>query len=171
MPNNNSEDETDIESNGSWDETDDETEIDEETYEPEELSLTKYNLVLCERYNIFTHGFSDEAKNHYLTHMRLKNINLNYINNINMIYPRLRLEIAECLYLPSQHCVCILKTHWLKLIQRRWKKIHRVRKLIIAMRSHPNALKYREIYGKWPNNCSNYPVLKGMLSRLSSTSS
>ena len=40
MSNYNSEDETDIESNGSWDETDNET-----IYEPEEHSLSKYNIV------------------------------------------------------------------------------------------------------------------------------
>jgi hypothetical protein len=170
MPNYNSEDETEIESNGSWDETDDETD-DETIYEPEEPSLSKYNIVLCERYNELIHGIVDgEVNHHYLTYIRFKSLDINIINNyINNTL--CKLEIAECLYLPSEHCVSILKTHWLKLIQLTWKKIYRERNLAIIRRCHPNALKHREIYGKWPNNCSNYPVLRGMLSKLSRTSS
>ena len=165
-------DETDDESYVSWDETDDETEpLGDIIFDPEEGSMTKYNIVLCERYNIFTHGLSNEAKNHYLTQIRLKRLNLNYINDIKSLYPNIRLEIAECLYLPSHHCVSIIKTFWLKLIQRTWKKICREKKLAILRRSYPNALKHREIYGRWPNNCINYPYLRGMLSYLSRTSS
>jgi len=159
---------TENESNGSWYETDDETEINEEIYEPEEISLSKYNLVLCERYNTLTHGFSAEAKYHYLTHIRFKYLDINIINNyINNTL--CKLEIAECIYLPSQHCVSIIKTHWLKLIQRVWKKIYRERKLTIIRRCHPNALRYREIHGSWPNYCINYPSLRGMLLNLSRT--
>jgi len=170
MPNYNSEDETDTESYGSWDETDDETEIDEPIYDPEELSNTKYNIVLCEQYNRNIHGnINGEINNHYLTQIRFKELNLDIINNFIMNIS-CKLEIAECIYLPSDHCVSIIKTHWLKLIQRAWKKIHRLRKLTIAMRSHPNALKHREIYGRWPNSCSNYPSLSGMLSNLSRAS-
>lgn len=178
MPNynfdNDTDNETDNESYDSWDETDDETEINDSTYEPEEQSLTKYNLVLCEQYDRRLHGICDgEINYHYLTLIRFREYDIDCINVARMIYPnnRSNLEIAECLYLPSDHCVSIIKTYWLKLIQRTWKKIHRSRKLIIAMRSHPNALKYREINGRWPNNCINYPRLKGMLSNLSGTSS
>jgi hypothetical protein len=45
MPNYNFDGETDTESYGSWDETDDETENDS-IYDPEEESLTKYKQVL-----------------------------------------------------------------------------------------------------------------------------
>ncbi len=93
------------------------------------------------------------------------------INSYKSISNTLNLEIAECIYLPSQHCVSIIKTFWLKLIQRKWKNICKERKLCIVRRANPNALKYREIYGKWPNNCANYPIMKGMLSKLSRTTS
>lgn len=160
--------ETDEETVSSWnDQTDDETEIDDEIYEPEEICLTKYNIVLCERYNIFTHGLADEARYHYLTHLRFKNLNMNLINDIKNLSPNLKLEIAECLYLPSQHCVSIIKTHWLKIIQRTWKKIYREKKNIIRKRCNPNSIKYREIYGRWPNDCINYPQFRGMLHNLS----
>jgi hypothetical protein len=80
-------------------------------------------------------------------------------------------EIAECIYLPSYHCVAIIKTLWLKLVQRKWKNICKERKLCLLKRANPSALKYREIYGTWPNSCANYPRLKGMLSNLSRTPS
>ena len=177
MPNYTFEDETDNESNGSWDETDnesngswDETEINDYVYQPEEPSINKYTIVLCEKYDQIIHGIIDgEVNYHYLTHVRFKQLDIDIINNYYNTF--CKLEIAECLYLPSYHCVSILKTYWLKLIQRTWKKIYKSKKLIIAMRSHPNALKYREINGRWPNNCINYPNLKGMLSTLSRTPS
>jgi hypothetical protein len=160
-------DETDSESNDSWDDSDDEID-NENVYEPEEPSLTKYNLVLCELYNRNIHGDVDgEINYHYLTFTRLKKNDNNFIRR----FPNhIKLEIAECLYLPSEHCVSILKTFWLRLIQRIWKKIYIERKSIIKKRSNPNALFYKQIYGKWPNNCLYYPQLKGMLSNLSKTS-
>jgi hypothetical protein len=171
MSNYNFEGETDTESYGSWDETDDETETNGPIYDPEEESLTKYNIVLCEQYDGNKHGIvNGEINNHLLTIARFKKLDMDYINFVSQFTPGY-LEIAECLYLPSGHCVSIIKTHWLKLIQRIWRKIHRLRKHTILMRSHPNALKYREIYGMWPNNCINYPSLRGMLSNLFSTSS
>lgn len=168
-----SEYETDNESYGSWDETD----IDYITYEHQEISLSKYNLVLCELYDRNIHGNIDgEINYHYLTFTRFKIIDNNFINNnfvhLMSSFPnRINLEISQCLYLPSQHCVSILKTYWLKLIQRTWKKICRNRKITVLRRSNPNAIKYREIYGKWPNNCIDYPSLIGMLSNLSRASS
>lgn len=173
MPNYISENETDDESYNSWDDTDTESEADDLIYDPEESSLTKYNIVLCELYNKEYHGYIDgEINNHYLSLVRFKKYDYNYINSFRISNPsRFRFEIAECLYLPSSHCISILKTHWLKLIQRTWKKIYKYRKQTLILRSHPNSLKYREINGRWPNNCLNYPILKGMLSYLSKSSS
>jgi hypothetical protein len=157
MTNYNSEDDTDVES-----------EIDNQIYEPEEPSLTKYNIALCEKYNRQNHGNVDgEINNHYLTLIRFTTLDNNYIMMLRRNYPFGKIEIAECLYLSSDHCISILKTHWLRLIQKTWKKIFKNRKLTILRRLYPNALKYREIYGKWPNSCNSFPSLKGMLSNLS----
>ena len=135
-------------------------------YEPEEMSLTKFNLVVCERYNPIIHGISSEEMNyHYLAHIRLKTFSF---NNILINGNTSKLEIAECITLfPSLHCIAILKTFWLKIIQRKWKNIIRDRKIIIKQRCHPNSLRYKEINGVWPKNCIHYPVLQGMLSNLS----
>jgi hypothetical protein len=152
-----------------YDISDDETEYDD-IYEPEELSITKYNIVLCEKYNEMFHGISNPELNyHYLIHFRFKRLDMNIINTYFEYeeFDNCRLEIAQCIYLPSEHCISIIKTLWLKLIQRKWKKIFNERKLCLSKRCNPNALKYKEIYGRWPNNCLIYPSLKGMLSDLS----
>lgn len=140
-------------------------------YEPEENSLTKYNIVLCELYNPELHGTCDgEINYHYLTIVRFKKFNQNFINSFTE-NRFCRNEIAQCLYLSSQHCVSIIKTFWLRLIQRNWKKIISERSAIIRKRCNPISIEYREIHGVWPKNCINYPGLKGMLSKLSCSSS
>jgi hypothetical protein len=144
---------------------DDETEeTDDDIYEHDEVSLTKYNIVVCEKYNSQKHGYSYDfgIENHYLTHYRLKYLKKEVIRYTNL-FTTLRLEIAECIILPSHHSVSILKTFWLKIIQRKWKKIYKIQQNIIKLRSYPKAQFHRQIFGKWPNNCLTYPGLKGML--------
>ena len=75
-------------------------------------------------------------------------------------------EIAECLVLPSQHSVVIIKTIWIKIIQRKWKKIYAEQKNIIKRRMQYSSLKTREITGKWPAHCCHFPTIHGMLSNL-----
>ena len=175
----NSEVETDIETDSllSEEETDDYS-LNEENdfYDPEEQSLTKYNIVLCERYNQNIHGIWDDGicnndiNKYYLTQYRLKKYNKYLINDIKRLNPRFKTEIAECIVLPSQYNISILKTFWLRLVQRVWKKIFMERKNIIKKRSNPTAIFHREIYGRWPNDCVKYPNFKGMLYNLSRTS-
>ena len=180
------EDETDDESYLSEDD-------DNKYYEPEEQSTTKYNIVLCELYNERVHGISSNeiVKYNYLTINRYKtfdNVIYNDAKYLNSIYNNrlnkkhaiyrnykniisnknyIKPEIAECIYLPNTHeCIAILKTFWIRLIQRIWKNIYKKRTSIIKKRCHFNSLKYREIYGKWPDDCIKYPVLKGILSFL-----
>jgi hypothetical protein len=178
-----------------YDEDEDSGEDDEDIfYEPDEISKTKYNLAICGKYSHHIHGFgTGEAINHFITTHRFNNIdfrkaqiyltleniqiinniinlNTNYNANVNVYeFNRMkpRIEITECIYLPSQHCVSIIKTLWIKLIQRTWKKICKERKLCLIQRQTLNSIKYKEIYGYWPNHCNYYPPLKGMLSYLS----
>jgi len=134
-------------------------------YEPEEQTLTKNNIVLCELYNddILT-------SNHYLIYIRFKEFDKHQIDYY-MTDHSLKLHIAECVYLPSGHCVGILKTFWISIIQRAWKKICKTRKTINNLRSNPSSVYYRELHGKWPDNCKDWPKLRGMLYHLSRTSS
>ena len=76
----------------------------------------------------------------------------------------IQLHIAKVIYLSGSECVAILKTFWLKIIQRTWKKIYKKRCDVIALRKSPSSLFYREIHGKWPDNCLYLPSLHGLLS-------
>jgi hypothetical protein len=162
-------------------------------YEPEEISNSKFNIVLCENYNGLIHGNNNsEVINHYLIICRFKKLNIKTINSISRCYNtnnnsiiqeitphqiiknykyivsrinNIKPEIAECYLLQSGHSVCIIKTIWIKLIQRTWRKIYNIRKDIIQKRCMSVSLKYREINGRWPNNCIYLPTLIGMLSK------
>lgn len=139
-------------------------------YEPDEPTITKYNIVICQKYNELMHGVSDYEMNyHFLTIVRFKKLDMNIINlNLVEIPPNViyKLDIAECIYLPSYHCISIIKTIWLKLIQRNWKRIVKERKLCILRRCNLNVINHREVFGKWPNDCLHYPSLRGMLFNL-----
>jgi hypothetical protein len=172
---------------------------DNNIYDPEEVSATRFNIVLCELHNEILHGLENnsQVQYHYLVSSRFKNLNpdciddcaalkknqyrrlansrteqgrthriyRNYVSIIsktNYIKP----EIAECVYLETQECVAVLKTVWIKLIQRNWRNIVHTRREVMRKRSRPDAQHFMEINGRWPDNCLNYPSLKGMLSSL-----
>jgi len=162
-------------------------------YDCDEPSLTHYNIILCELFNKKIHGSLDnntkEENIGYLVYCKFKNLDIELIEDIGReiigayhlsirngehnIYRNYRNiisrpdfikpEIAQCVYLESQHCVAILKTIWIKLIQRKWKKVFAERKQILNERCTIKALLYREINGKWPSHCIYLPSLKGML--------
>jgi len=97
------------------------------------------------------------------------NVKHNIIRNYRNIIARpdyIRPEIAECIVLPSQHNIAIIKTIWIKLIQRKWKKVYAERNRIIKTRMLYSSLKTREITGKWPPSCNYLPTLYRMLSDL-----
>ena len=168
-------------------------------YDSDEQTCTKYNIILCELYNHYLHGVTENViiNSHYLVSWRFKQLNMYCIEDIaddenqryselyeqnhpfirkHLIYKNykniivrenyIKPEIALCIYLPTNECVAILKTFWLKIIQRKWKNIIKQRICIIQKRSNLNALKHRELLGKWSRDCCYYPTLKGMLSEL-----
>ena len=133
--------------------SDNDSDYDEENeyifYEPEEESLTRYNISICELYNKYIHGNANtEVLYHYLVHSRYKKLDMEIIgdicNHINTKYQYLdnqghnifrnyreiitnqnyvKPEITECIYLDTEHCIAIIKTFWIKIIQRTWKNI------------------------------------------------
>jgi hypothetical protein len=172
---------------------------DNDIYDPEELSPTRFNIVLCELHNEMLHGLENNSavQYHYLVSARFKNLNTDCINDCAALgkdqYRRLtnsrieqgkthriyrnyasiisktnyiKPELAECVYLETQECVAILKTVWIKLIQRKWRNIVHARREVMRKRSRPDAQHFMEINGRWPNDCLNYPSLRGMLSSL-----
>jgi hypothetical protein len=162
-------------------------------YQAEEISRTKFNIVICQLYNSKRHGTPDAnsgVEYHFITEDRFKLFDIGFIDyfiygyhNMNLerideITPHdifrnykniiqrpdyIKPEIAECLYLSGGECVSILKTFWIKIIQRRWKNILEEREHIIKLRCQVRSILHREINGKWPQYCLEYPGLKGML--------
>jgi hypothetical protein len=79
------------------------------------------------------------------------------------IQPYIKPEIAECITLPTNERVAILKTVWIRLIQRTWKNVVKDKKHIILLRRNIESIKYRELNGRWPETCNTMPRLQGML--------
>jgi hypothetical protein len=94
-------------------------------------------------------------------HKTIRNYH-NIIRNPQFIQP----HIAECFYLETNECVCVIKTFWLRLIQRTWKKIMQNKKDVLKKRKTISSLRYREIYGKWPPGLNSMPSIYGMLEYL-----
>jgi hypothetical protein len=186
-----SESNNDYEDNEYYDDYEEDEDLD---YEPDEDSLTKYNIIICELYNELIHGRTPNlnVKSHYLVNIRFKKFNINALNEIEYVgrtlynkfinshnsitHPIFRNyrniisrvnyikpEIAHCIYLQTNECVAILKTFWIRLIQRKWKNIIKTREEVIIKRHNPKSLKYKEIHGRWSEDCVHYPELKGML--------
>ena len=108
--------------------------------------------------------YSNQANinpNYFNNHPTIRNYH-NIISSPNYIKP----EIGEYIILPTQEAIAILKTCWLRIIQRKWKKVFEERQYILKQRCLKSSLSNMEIYGKWPQTCSNLPGLKGMLKEL-----
>ena len=197
---------SDLESNSTDNEYDgydsDNDTISNILYEPEEVSPSKFNIVLCELYNEDIHGTTNSInlQTSYFVLNRYKYFELDVINNDCVYYNSqynnivrntlirdtfrnhptiknylniisspsyIKPELSKCIYLNTGECVCILKTLWLRLIQRTWKKIYAIQNNVIKKRCSVKSLHYREITGKWPDDCIKMPTMKGMLSYLS----
>ena len=170
----------------------DSEDYEEQIYDYDEISPTKYNIVLCELYNSKLHGNTNnnDVRNHYLLINRIKKLDINFINSLTkalnkdyierqqQIIPHkfiknykniitrpnyIKPEIGEIIHLPYGHIVCIIKTLWIKLIQRAWKKVYNIRTQMFKMRCQVRSLKYREVTGRWPENCRYFPSLQGLL--------
>ena len=171
----------------------DEEELCDEDYFPDEKNLTRFTIALCELYNEKIHGRTDPSSAdvlyHFLVCARYKKLGGSHIideadfmngeynalsNKTHRIFDNYRNivsneeyikpEIVECVYLPSGHCVAILKTFWIKIIQRTWKNVFKKRQFVVERRRMFANLRHREIYGTFPNDCKFYPTIKGMLS-------
>ena len=163
-------------------------------YNSDEISKTRFNVVLCELFNKKLHGSNNVKDIHYLTIVKIKSVynfegmmelskyfNRLYKKNSLTLLPHLYIknydniiktenyikpEIAECVFLPSGHSVCIKKTIWIKLIQRKWKKVFMERQRVLKTRIQYASLKEREITGMWPKSCRFYPGIYGLMNYL-----
>jgi hypothetical protein len=114
------------------------------------------------KYVSYLNSHQFERRKHWYIRNYLK-----IVSRENYIQP----HIAEIVHLNNNnddlyYSVAIIKTIWLRIVQKKWKRIFKERQNIIILRSNIKSQRYREIYGKWPENCNHYPLLKGMLNNL-----
>ena len=69
-------------------------------------------------------------------------------------------QIAQCIVLPTQETIAIIKTMWIKIIQRTWKKIYLNRKQML------NKLIITNKFQLNGNIIKSLPSIHGMLSKL-----
>ena len=145
--------------------TDSETSSDEDEDEDEDINddnnLNKKNVSVFYNTRFFLKMYKSNYNN-LNNSMKSHSIIRNY-KQIIAQQNYIQLHIAKVVYLSGLECVAILKTFWLKIIQRTWKKIYKQRCNIIALRKLPESLFYKEIHGKWSDNCSKLPSLYGMM--------
>ena len=158
-------------------------------YDSEDMTYTKFNIVLCELYNNKIHGLTNNplinsgflllcrfktlhiAVIRYYIQNRLHNLRTiptrllkhTIIRNYPFLYLHIKPEIAECHYLDTGEIMCVKKTIWIRLIQRTWKTLFKKRQQILKRRYTIHSLKHKEINGQWPPHCINLPSIHGML--------
>jgi hypothetical protein len=102
---------------------------------------------------------------YYINYTRHITRNHNLIKNYHRIISQsnyIQPHIGEVIYLGSGECVAIIKTVWLKLIQRCWRRVYKEKKRVIKRWKQIDSLRYREVHGKWPNDCNYLPSINGM---------
>jgi hypothetical protein len=169
--------------------SDSEDNYSEIVYEHEEPSKTRFCIALCDLYNRKIHGPSD-IHGHYLVNCRYKILHMDWIQetvdfihteyqvlhsyqhdlfpnyrNIVLRENYIKPEIVECI-VKDGCCIAIIKTFWIKIIQRAWRNILKKREDSLKYRQNLFAIRYKEINGKWPNQCYAVGGLQGLLSKL-----
>ena len=96
--------------------------------------------------------------NYYEKHPTIRNY-----HNIISKKDYIRKEIGQCIVLPTQETIAILKTFWIRIIQRKWKKVFKEREIILKKRSLPSSIYKRQISQNWFLEELRLPGLRGML--------
>ena len=187
--------------------------------ELQRLQRNKFNLVVCEIFNRYIHGYCEDSDKsveshylcvhvsrnrsifddrdydsedddelfmhhnvdeahiydivdlhsaYYLSRSRKRNRPHKFIRNYDAIIAKrdyIQPHIGEVIYLSSGECVAVLKTVWLRLIQRCWRRVYNEKNRVIKRRKQIDYLRYREVNGKWPNDCNYLPSIYGMFWR------
>ena len=124
---------------------------DEDEYEDEDEDVTFDSLSHFYRSNYNTMLLNS----HLPPHKTIRNYE-KLIRSNNYFTP----QIAQCIVLPTQETIAIIKTMWIKIIQRTWKKIYNNRKKILYKLIITNKF---QLHG---NTMKCLPSIRGMLSNL-----
>ena len=112
---------------------------------------------ICDIVDLHSAYYVARSRKRHKPHKFIKNYD-SIIAKSNYIQP----HIGEVIYLSSGECVAVIKTVWLRLIQRCWRRIYNEKKRVINKRKQTTSLKFREVHGKWPNDCNYLPSIYGM---------
>ena len=129
----------------------DEDEDEDMDEDMDEIGLCKLNDDIIFLKEMYT-SQSVFVPNYFGNHPTIRNYH-NIISKPNYI----KQEIGEYIILPTQEAIAILKTFWIRIIQKKWKKVFQERKNIIRKRCYLSNLSFREIRGRWPVSCINFP--------------
>jgi hypothetical protein len=143
--------------------TDEEFDSDDDDSDDDNTILLKIDdsiKLLRSNYKIFVRKI-----NYYEKHPSIRNY-----DKIISRKDYIKKEIGQCIVLPTQETIAILKTFWLRIVQRKWKNIFRERQIILKKRNLPASLYKREIIPNWFLEELRLPGLRGMLYNLSSSS-
>ena len=184
--------------------------------ELQRVQRNKFNLVVCELFNRYIHGYYEDSdksvEGHYLcvhvsrnrsifdsrdydsesddelfahlnseephicdivdlhsayyvSHSRKKRKPHKFIRNYDSIIAKsdyIQPHVGHVIYLQSGECVAIIKTIWIRLIQRCWRRVYNEKMRVINRRKQIESLKFREVNGKWPNDCNYLPSIYGL---------
>ena len=113
-----------------------------------------------------TQRFYKQRYRHLVNSGMVDNIPHNTIRNFKYIVSHksyLQAQIAECIMLPSQEMIAIIKTFWLKIIQRKWKKVFQERQTIWKKRMQPDVLMKYQMSRQWTPETAVLPSIRGLL--------
>lgn len=112
-----------------------------------------------EEFNDFNDFIVDKCQETYNTMNEVNKYQHKNIKNYWEVYKKYstQLQLVDSTTLPSGENVSVIKTFWLKVFQRKWKKIVAERKRIVELRKRMSSLKYRQLHGRWPEDCRNMP--------------
>jgi hypothetical protein len=135
--------------------TDSEYDTDSDVDDYGDRILTMYNDINIIKRNL------QEISQSFGPHPIIRNYS-NIVSKENYLKP----EIAQCIILPTQETIAILKTFWIRIIQRKWKKVFKLRQDNIKKYGKLTNLYSREINISVTPIYNNIQSLKGMLSEL-----
>lgn len=128
---------------------DEEYEEYEDEYEDEDTTFDSLSHFYRSNYNTML------LNSHLPPHTIIRNYE-NLIRSNNYFTP----QIAQCIVLPTQETIAIIKTIWIKIIQRTWKKIYNNRKKILYKLILTNKFQLHD------NTMKHIPSIRGMLYNL-----
>ena len=134
--------------------------VDDEDTDDEFEEKTQIDQLIC-TYETF---YKELLENNFIGQHKHKNIR-NY-ENIIRSKKFLKPQIAQCIKLPTEETICILKTFWINIIIRAWKNVFMKKKELINKRKSPRSLIYKECFGIWPDYCKSLPSIHGLLKEL-----